>query len=83
MGVLVVNPSIVPSEDTGSIQSWSSVATKIEAYAKVLYWTVISYARNWLGFTSVQSMIAPIQIDLLRIRIVVSPVSGLTYAVAT
>ena len=83
MGVLVVTPSIVSFEENRSIKSRSSVDMKIGASAKGLSCNVIPYARNWLGFTSVQSMIAPIQIDLLRIRIVVSPVSGLTYAVAT
>ena len=70
-GALVVNPSIVPS-----------VATKIRDSAKGLSWTIIPYACNWLGFTRVWSMVSPIQIALLRIRIVVSPVSLLSYTEA-
>ena len=81
VGFLVVTLIIVTLEDNGSIKSWFSVAMKIGASAKGLSWTVIPYASNWLVFTRVWYMVAPIYIALLRIRIVVSPVSGLFYAV--
>ena len=83
VGVLVVTPSIVNLEENGSTKLWSSFARKIGAYAKGLSWTVIPYARSWLGFTIVWSMVSPIYIALLRIRIVVSPLSVLFYAVST
>ena len=83
MGVLVATPSIVPLKDNDSIKSWSSVAMKIGASARGLHWNVIPYAWNWLGFTRVLSMVALVQISLLRIRIMVSPVLGLWYDVAS
>ena len=82
MRVIVVTPSIVLLESNGSIKSWSSVATKIGDYAKGPSWNVILFAHGWLGFTRVCYMVSPIQIYSLRIRILVSPVSGFLYAVA-
>ena len=55
---------------------------KIGASAKGLSWTFILYASGWLDFTRVWSMVSPIYITPLSISIVVSPVSGLFYAVA-
>ena len=80
--VLVGTPSIGHLEDNKIIKSWSSVATKIGASSKGLYLTVIPYARSWLGFTRLWSVVSHIQISLLRISIVLSPVSWFPYAVA-
>ena len=55
---------------------------KIGASTKGLSCNVIPYAHSWLGFTRVWSMVSHIQIDSLRIRIVVYPVSGFLYAVS-
>ena len=82
VGFLVVTPSIVPFEDNGSINSWSSAAMKIGDSEKGLSWTLVPYARNWLGFTRVWSVASRIHIALLGMRIVVSPVLGLLYTVA-
>ena len=81
VGFLVVTPSIVSFEENEIIKSWSSVSMKIVASEKGLSSTIISYAHSWLVFNRVWYIISPIQIDLLSIRIVVSPVSGLLYAV--
>ena len=81
MKVLVATPSIVSLEYNGSINSRSSFAKKIGDYTKWLSWNVIPYARIWLGFTRVLSMVSPIHISLLSIRIMVSYVSELAYSV--
>ena len=60
VGFLLMNPSIVPSEDSKNINSWSSVAMKVGASEKGLFWTVIPYAHSFLGFTRVWSMVSPI-----------------------
>ena len=45
----MVTTSIFPLEDNGSIQSWSSVATKIGASANGSSWNAIPYACNLVG----------------------------------
>ena len=49
----MLTPSIGPFDDNRSIKSWSSVSIKIGASVKGLSWTIITYAHNLFGITSV------------------------------
>ena len=69
------------TQNNGIMKSWFYIAMEIGASAKGLSSNIIPYARNEFFSVRVRSMVAPIHITSLRIRIVVSPASGLMYAV--